>query len=84
MIFGPSGCGKVLIDGRVVSRPKEMVEEILKEVDLSGFEDKMPDRLSGGERQRVALARSLVPEPLSSFDEELNSRVRRVILNLHK
>ncbi len=130
-------CGKVVIDGRVVSRPKEIVvqpehrdvgmvfqdlalwphmsvrgniefglrakgaskkrakervEEILKEVELSGFEDKMPDRLSGGERQRVALARSLVlepkvllmDEPLSSLDEELSSRVRRVILNLHK
>ncbi len=134
--FEAPDCGEISIEGRVVSRKKEIVvppefrdvgmvfqdlalwphmsvkgniefglkvkgiakeirelkiEAILKEVDLAGFEKKMPSQLSGGQQQRVALARSLVlepqillmDEPLSSLDEELNLKLRELILRLH-
>ncbi len=37
--------------------------ERLAMVDLSGFEDRLPNRLSGGQRRRVALARACVTDP---------------------
>ncbi|WP_457593651.1 ABC transporter ATP-binding protein [Hydrogenimonas sp.] len=134
--FEAPDCGEILLDGKVVSRPKEIIvppefrhigmvfqdlalwphmsvwenigfglkvkgvdkktrerkiEAILEEVELTGFEKKMPSQLSGGQQQRVALARSLVlepeillmDEPLSSLDEELNRKLRHLILRLH-
>ncbi len=55
------------------------VARLLGDVELSGFEERMPATLSGGERQRLALARAmaaapkllLLDEPLGPLDEEL-------------
>src|SRR3982074_1659558 len=38
---------------------KERVQDLLRLVQLSGFENRLPHQLSGGQRQRVALARAL-------------------------
>lgn len=47
-----------------------MAQEILKNVGLVGFDDKMPSELSGGMRKRVGLARALILDPgIILFDE---------------
>ena len=66
------------------SELNDRVNEILKIVELTGYEKRMPDALSGGQQQRVALARGLVAqpkvllldEPLSNLDAKLREKMR--------
>src|SRR4030095_7226753 len=59
---------------RVRKRPKaqirERVHELLRLVQLEGYERSMPSQLSGGQRQRVALARALAAEPKVLLPDE--------------
>lgn len=63
---------------------RQRVAELLKLVNLSGFEDRPVTQLSGGEQQRVAIARALAPrprlllldEPLSALDEKIRREMQ--------
>jgi iron(III) transport system ATP-binding protein len=68
------------------------VREILKAVQLAGYESRYPGELSGGQQQRVAVARALVvepeilllDEPLSNLDANLREEMRFEIRRLHE
>lgn len=53
----------MLLQGRSKKERKERVAEVLSEVGLEGFENKLPAKLSGGQQQRVAVARAVAARP---------------------
>lgn len=71
---------------------QKCVEEMLRLVQLEGYEKRMPSQLSGGQRQRVAIARAVVlnpdalllDEPLGALDLQLRRQMQSELKTIQK
>jgi sulfate transport system ATP-binding protein len=74
------------------SEIKGRVHELLRLVQLSGYENRLPMQLSGGQQQRVALARALaiqprillLDEPFGALDTKVRKELRTWIKQLQQ
>jgi len=78
----------LLLQGVDPEERKERVYQILKEVGLSGKENRRPTELSGGQQQRVAVARAMVSRPDIILADEptanLDSHTGSALLDMMK
>ncbi len=58
------------LQGVAASERHDRAMEAIKEVGLSGMEDRRPGKMSGGQQQRVAVARALVSRPTIVLADE--------------
>ena len=58
----------VLLDGRKVDRNR--LEELIRELNLTGREKHLPNQLSGGQQQRVSIGRALMNSPALLLADE--------------
>ena len=71
---------------------RERVNDMLRLVNLQGFEKRSIDRLSGGQQQRVAIARAvinrprvlLLDEPLAALDYKLRKDMQNELKNIQR
>lgn len=71
---------------------KQIVSQLLDQVDLSGYYKRKPNQLSGGQKQRVAIARALIKnpeiimadEPTGALDSNTGKQVMETLKKLSK
>ena len=79
---------------RIKKRPaaeiERTVDQIIRTVNLTGYEDFYPHQISGGMKQRVAIARAfatqadlvLMDEPFVSLDQPTRERMQQEVLDI--
>ena len=76
----------VLLDGRKVDQNR--LEELIRELNLTGREKHLPNQLSGGQQQRVSIGRALMNSPALLLADEptgnLDSQNSQEIVSLLK
>ena len=60
----------MLLQGVPAKERHRRVDEILEDLGLGGYANRLPTQLSGGQRQRVAIARAIVSEPAIILADE--------------
>jgi putative ABC transport system ATP-binding protein len=82
----------MLLQGLPKEERHRRVEEILSELGLKGYADRLPTKLSGGQQQRVSVARAMVSrpsliladEPTANLDSKTGAELLDMMRELNK
>ncbi|MCB2340481.1 ABC transporter ATP-binding protein [Clostridium estertheticum] len=71
---------------------RKYLDDLMKDLGISEFQDKFPSQLSGGEQQRVSIARAMIKNPelifcdeaTGALDEENSKKVVSLLCEIQK
>ena len=82
----------IRLSAEIANAGHEGISEVLRSVDLSGYESRYPSELSGGEKQRVVIARALIKnpnvllcdEPVGNLDNNTSAQIMEILHSISK